>query len=363
MDAKELKEYLLEDTTRIEEVLEHYDYSMFWQSGDEIRCAPPNSENKTACSIRLDDKLYASLYTSEGYHGDIFGMIEKTSKESFVTVIKTIKALMGITSKGNFKKKQDLFSNVNKYLRKGNNSDDYENIKHDASTLNKFVHLPHESFIKEGIAPDVLRMFNVCYDPMKDRIVIPHYDWEECNKIVGLSGRTTLSAEDSKLLGVPKYWHYIKGFMKTHNFYGWNHAVNHVNQEKKLIIFEAEKSVLKQVTRDKDRRCFSVSVGGHTISESQINFILTNTDPDTEIILAFDKDVMEMKNDDGDTVDKHGKSIGENYLKDICSELKPYRKVSYIWDGFGLLGDTDSPIDRSLKIWNVLLKYRKQLEE
>lgn len=356
MDAKALKLYLLDDPERIETVLEHYDFSMFWRTGEEIRCAPPNSENKTACSIRLSEELYSSLYTNEGFHGDIYGMLEKVSKESFSTIVKTIKSMFGISTSGTFKKKKDLFANVNKYLRKSNRSDGIENKKHDSSVLNKFVNLPHESFLREGIAPDVMRMFGICYDPVKDRIVIPHFDWEEHDMVVGLSGRTTMSAEESKMLGVPKYWHYLKGFMKTHNFYGWNHAANHVNEEKKLIIFEAEKSVLKQVTRDKERRCFSVSVGGHTVSEAQINFILTNTDPDTEIILAFDKDVMEMTDDDGNR-------IGEQYLKDICTSIKPYRKASYIWDGFGLLGDTDSPIDKSLKEWKVLLKYRKQLEE
>lgn len=356
MDAKELKIYLLEDPERVETVLEHYDYSMFWRSGDEIRCAPPNSENKTACSVRLTEELYSSLYTNEGFHGDIYGMISKTSKESFSNVIKTIKAMFGIASTGKFVKKQDLFSNVNKYLRKGSRSDTFENVKHDATILNKFVDLPHSSFLKEGIAPEVLKTFRVGYDPLKDRITIPHFDWEEHDKIVGISGRTTLSAEDSKLLNVPKYWHYIKGFMKTHNFYGWNQACKFVNEEKKLIIFEAEKSVLKQVTRDLDRRCFSVSVGGHTISEAQVNFILTHTDPDTEIIIAFDKDVMDMTDD-------LGNEIGEQFLKDICMQIKPYRKTSYIWDGFGLLEGTDSPIDRNVKIWRALLKYRRQLEE
>ena len=354
MDAKELKLHLLEDTSRIEDVLEYYGFSMFWRSGDEIRCAPPESENRTACSIKLTEDLYASMYTMESYHGDIYGLIERTSGDSFSSIIRMFKSLLGISSSGKpFRKKVDLFSNVNKYLREEGRKD-VENTKHDKAVLNKFIHLPHKSFIEEGIAPGVLEAFSVCYDPERDRIVIPHYDWEETDKIVGLSGRTTLSAEESKALDIPKYWHYIKGFSKTHNLFGWNHARKYVNEEKKLLIFESEKSVMKQVTRDMGRRCFSVSVGGHTISEKQSEFIIMNTEPDTEIIIAFDRDVMDMK-------DRDGNLIGEEYLLDICEKFHPYRKVSYIWDNFDLLNETDSPIDKSLTIWRVLLKFRKSL--
>lgn len=356
MNAKELKTYLLEDNERIETLLENYGFSMFWQSGDDLRCAPPQSDNKTACSIKLNEELYASLYTMKGFHGDIYGLLEEVSGESFTTVIKTIKAMFGITSKGSFQKKADLFSNVNKYLKKNDKRDEYENQKYDSTILNRFIKLPHQSFIKEGIAPDVLSMFDICYDPVKDRVVIPHFDWEEHDKIVGLAGRSTLSAEECKLLDIPKYWHYKRGFMKTHNFFGWNQATKYVNEEKMLVIFEAEKSVLKQVTRSEDRRCISVSVGGHTLSDSQLDFIIANTDPDTEIVIAFDKDVMMMKDDDG-------QEIGEEFIREICSNILPYRKTSYVWDGFGLLNEHDSPIDKSLKEWNVLLKYRKKMEE
>lgn len=353
MDAKELKSYLLEDPSRIEDVLEHYGFSLFWRTGDEIRCAPPESENRTACSIKLTEELYASLFSMTGYNGDIYGLIEKVSKESFSSVIKTIKSILGIANSGTYKKKLDLFSNVNKYLRQVD-KEEPTNTKHDISILNRFVHLPHVSFIKEGIAPDVLSMFDVCYDSERGRIVIPHFDWEEHDKIVGLSGRTTLSSIECKEFNIPKYQHYLKGYLKTHNLFGWNHAVKHVDEKGMLIIFESEKSVLKQVTRSIDRECFSVSVGGHTLSESQINHIIKNTHPETEIVLAFDKDVMTMKDEDGT-------DIGEDFIQEICGRISQYRQVSYIWDGFNLLGEKDSPIDKSVKEWNVLLKYRRKM--
>lgn len=355
MDARELKLHLLEEPSRIEDVLEHYGFSMFWKSGDEIRCAPPESENRTACSVRLGEELYASLYSMEGFNGDIYGLIEKVSKDSFSNILKTIKEMMGITSTGTYQKKLDLFSNVNKYLRKGNESDDLKNKTSDITILNKFIHLPHESFLREGIAPDVLSMFKVCYDPERDRIVIPHFDWNEHERIAGMAGRTTLTSLESKELNVPKYWHYLKGYLKTHNLFGWNHASKNVDDKGMLIIFESEKSVLKQVTREINRECYSVSVGGHTVSESQINHIIKYTHPGTEIVLAFDKDVMTMKDDEGN-------EIGEAFIREIGERILPYRRVSYIWDGFGLLGEKDSPIDKSVKEWKVLLKYRREVE-
>lgn len=352
MDAKSLKTFLASDPQRIEKVLENYGFEQFWTTNNEVRCAPPGSNNKTACSIKITEELYSSSYHGEGFHGDLFGLLQYTSKKTFSEILRDIKGMFGISGTSVTNKHIDLFAGVNKYLREG--GAEYENKKFNKSILNKFIHMPHESFIAEGIAPDVLKMFDICFDVNKDRIVIPHYDWGEHDKVVGIVGRTTLESAVAKMVDVPKYWNYIKGYHKTNNLFGWNHSSKYLAEKKMLIIFEAEKSVMKQFTRVSDRHGYSVSIGGHEISESQVNFIIANTTADTEIVIAMDKDVMTMKDDDGNL-------IGEQHIKDMCSGFIGFRKVSYIWDEFNLLGEKDSPIDRLVKVWNVLLKYRKEV--
>ena len=143
-------------------------------------------------------------------------------------------------------------------------------------------------------------------------------------------------------MNISRYTNVIKGFHNTNNLYGWNFAKENVDREKKLIVFEGEKSTLKQATIERGNG-YSVAVGGHEISEIQRNFIIKNTSEDTEIIIAFDKDVMK----------------DEQYLIDTCKRFSRYRKASYVFDEYGVLGEKDSPIDKGMKRWNHLLKFRR----
>lgn len=350
MQAKELKSYLIEDKDRIEKVLDYYDFHSVWYSGDEIRCAPPESDNRTAVSIRLTEDLYAANYSElKPYHGDLFGLLQEISDSSFRDVMKTLHNLFGLEMKGGkVTKKLDLLADIRKY-KKGAKREVKENIKHEKKVLEKFVKMPHAAIIQECISPAICNMFDVSYDPDQGRIIFPHYDWIETDKIVGITGRTTMESEVAKQLDVPKYWNYIKGYRKTNNLYGFNLAKDNLAESKMLIIFEAEKSTLKQFTIERGKG-FSSSVGGHEISQQQVDFILKNTEPDTEIVIAFDKDVMVSVAKDGTT--------GEQILKDTCAMFSTFRKTSYIFDSHNILGDKDSPIDCGFKIWQHLLKWR-----
>lgn len=70
----------------------------------------------------------------------------------------------------------------------------------------------------------------------------------------------------------------------------------------------------------------------------------------TEIVIAFDKDVF------------LNELEGLDYILSVCEKFKPYRKVSYIPDTYNLLGETDSPIDKGIKIWKGLLSIRKRVD-
>lgn len=152
---------------------------------------------------------------------------------------------------------------------------------------------------------------------------------------------------------IPKYFNYIRGYQKTANLYGFSHSHAQVNEGKMLVVFEGEKSVLKQFTMTRNKG-FSCSVGSHDLSDLQVQIILANTTTDTEIVIAFDRDVQDMK-------DKDGSPIGKEYLVRQCNKLSKYRRVSYVWDEYNILDKTSSPIDKGVKVWNHLLKYRRKL--
>lgn len=357
MNAKELKGYLLEDHKRIEQVLEEYGFHGINYNGSDLRCALPDGRNRTSVSIKLNEGLLTSCFSSGNeYRGDLFGFIEERTEKPFKTVIRDIHKILGINyTKGSFKKsnKIDLLSGIRKY-KANQTSENKENKLYGKYVLNQYITIPHLHILQEHISGAVYEQFDICYDERKDRIIFPHYDWKHHDKIVGLVGRTCVNKVVADELGIPKYWNYIRGYMKSHNLYGYSQAVNHIDDNEMIIIFEGEKSVLKQFTMTAGKG-YSVSVGGHEINKVQADFIIKNTTPETEVVIAFDKDVMEMK-------DNNGEHIGEKFLIEQCQKFIPFRRASYIYDTDGLLGEKDSPVDEGVYSWMELLENRKVVD-
>jgi DNA primase len=214
--------------------------------------------------------------------------------------------------------------------------------------------LPHINLFYEGIIPQTAELFKICYDPRLDRYLFPHFNYDNKNTIVGITGRTTRSTEEIEQLLLPKYWNYISGYKKMYNLYGFSHSLEYAIKNKKFIIFEAEKSVLKQYTMTRNEG-FSCAVGGHEISLIQAQIIMRYLPPDVEVIIAFDKDVMMMKDK------KTGEHVGEQFLLRQASLFSKYRKTSYIFDNENLLDDFDSPIDKGYHVFHQLLDNRREI--
>lgn len=357
MQANEIKNYLYEDPERIHQVLEHFEFHSINIHHDEIRCAVPGGSNKTSVAVKVVPELFATSYSDQlSYRGDLLGLIETSSGKDFGYVMREIHYIFAIPYKS-ANKKVDLLKGLRKYKKRGAKLEDRENVKYTPHKLDEFIHKQHKMMIEEAISPKVLDKFKICFDPRQSRIIIPHFDWIEHDKIVGLVGRHTEKDTDIlKELAIPKYFNYIKGYEKTRNLFGYNHSVEHIQENKQIIIFESEKSVMKHHTIEREKG-YSVSVGGHEILPVQVEFILKNTSIDTEIIIAFDKDIMTNQLEQEDINRSEGKQdLGE--LELLCKKFSKFRKTSYIMDKYNLIGEKDSPIDRGIKRWNYLLKHR-----
>lgn len=349
MNAKELKGYLLEDNERVERVLEEFGFHNLWYTGvDEIRCAAPDGENRTAVSVKLNETMSASNFGSlSGFYGDIFGLLEDVSGKQFTYVINKIHAMFGLSQSYKTDKRIDLLADLRKLKSKSREIKPIENKKYSKDILDTFFAGNHISLIEEAISPKVLRQFDIMIDPKRNRVVFPHFDWKENDKIVGMSGRTILSSQEAKMLDVPKYWNYISGYKKTHNLYGYHLSKDNINDVGMIILFEAEKSVMKQFTIERGKG-YSVALSGHSLSDAQIKFIIDHTHTDVEIVIAFDKDIM-----NGDT-----ELDGVEYLTQTCKRFGGLRRTSYIYDRHNILGENDSPIDCGITKWKHLLKWR-----
>jgi DNA primase len=354
MNAEQVKEYIKEDIERIEKVLESAGCHRIWRSGSEVRCASPFGDNHTAISVNVDTLYCRYFKEGETFRGNLISLIQYLRNEGFSSTFRFIKSIFGLGGKFVKEEKVDplaTFKKLRKATKIVTDIREREIPKFGLETLDEFVMLPHISLFYEGIMPQTAELFKIGYDPKLDRIIFPHFSYEDINAIVGITGRTTRSKEEIKELLIPKYYNYIKGYMKTWNLYGFSHSLPYIKKNKMLIISEAEKSVLKHFTMTRNEG-FSASTGGHELSQEQVQIILQNTPPDTEIVIAYDKDVMTMTDDDG-------KPIGEEFLVNTCKKISKYRKTSYIWDAYDILGEKDAPIDRGYKIFHYLLKYRK----
>lgn len=350
-----MKNYLLNNKDNLVKAIESYGFHSVWFGEDEIRCATPEGTNKTAVSIKLNEGMYAVSYSDNlNYRGDILGLLQEVSKTSFVNVMRRLHGLFGMEYDGKKPvKKIDLLKDIRRF-RKGNRVD-RENKKFDSSIMNGYVHIPHKNLIEEAITPDVIKQFGVAFDPEKSRILFPHYSWDCDGTIVGIQGRHTESSFVLKELSIPKYWNYLQGYIKSRNIYGWSHAEPNLKDSKMLIIFEGEKSTLKQFSMEKGKG-YAVSLGSHELSDEQEKFILKNTDVDTEIVIAFDKDIMDT------TIEDHKTGEKKHFLTETCKRFSGFRKVSYIKDPYNLLEEKDSPIDKGIKVWKALLSIRENVK-
>ncbi|MBS4462250.1 DNA primase [Aerococcaceae bacterium zg-B36] len=349
MDIKEVKKTISENTEMLERLLSEFGFHSFSYTDDNLRCAVPNGDNPTSVSIYLNENLYGIVYTRGSFKGDVFHIIEHITANTLGSIFKVTRQLFGF-EKGEYTPKIKLIEfDFKKY--KKSNKEHYENVLHDESILNKFVRMPHQDIFQEGISPLVANMFNISYvhhySTNQGYILFPHYDWIHKDKIVGIQGRVVgYTSEECNQLGIRKYTNYIKGYKKQLNLYGWHLSYKNVEERKQLIIFEGEKSVLKQFSWNKGKG-YSVALGGHAMSKEQIRFISNNTPIDCEIIFALDKDVMVKE--------------FKEFMK-IAKQMALFRKTSYLIDeipGNKILKEKDSPADKGRKVFEYLMSTRK----
>lgn len=347
MQAKELKKYLIEDTERLKTVLLNAHFHDIKELHHEIRCALPDGDNPTAVMIKLDETLYTALFEL-GYSGDLLGALSLVMKTDFRGVMLYINSILGLSYSKNIDN-IDPLSQLRSLSKVGHSRrQSASNKVRDINCLNRFISGAPKSLVEEGISPEVIDQFSIGYDPWKERIIFPHFDWKQTDKVVGIKGRTIVDSETAKVLGIPKYWNYITGYSKNLNLYGYNLTQERLAETKQLIIFEGEKSVLKEYTYCHGKGS-SVALGGHRLSPQQVSFILKNTPKDCEVVLAFDKDVMTKAEE------------GEDYIRQEAEKFCPFKTVSYIYDSHNLLKAKDAPVDQGYTTWNYLLRWRKRL--
>ena len=342
MDAKQLKEYIMEDSERIEQILSSLGFHKIQDKGDYITCAIPNHNNPTGLSV-LKENLYCNAFSTHmDFKGGIFDLIAYMNKyENFSDTMRWCHKILGL--KYDYSKNEDdtpkdsILDFFKKYKTKPNKRNTKEKelrFYEDEEIFNMYAQCPYAGWLKEGIVAKVQEEFGVGYHFDSRRVVYPHRYYKD-GKICGLIGRTICSDEEIEYFGVPKYFPIIP-YKKGCNLYGLWENMEYIKQSKEIIIFEAEKSVLKMRSRGINN---CVSVGSHDLSDEQVKILIGLN---VNIVLAYDSD------------------IPLEFMESEAKKFKGLRNVSIVTDRFNILKDKESPADTNLKNFSFL--YDKRIE-
>lgn len=343
MTAHELKEFVFSNS-KIDEILEDLGCHGMTRSKTEIRCGLPNHRNKTMVSIKLTDSLKTKIYNaeSEKVSGDIITLTMQIKEMSFLNALKYLHSILNIpyvpvkqnTEEIKSQSPLDIFKKA-----KGKNKVKYDIsdiVHYSDDVLIEFMPNLTVGWVNEGITSKTAREFGIGYDQRSRRIVIPHRAYNDPSKIVGIMGRTTI--ENYEMFDIPKYFP-LKAYPKGVNLYGLAENYDGIQEAGYVVCVEAEKSTLKRHSR-LDRTC--VSLCSHDMSEEQLKILIGL---DVEVVFALDKD------------------IPESYIWSLCDRLYGIRPVSYIIDKYDILGEKESPADKTDNIYMSMFRHRVKYDE
>lgn len=294
------------------------------------------------------DSFNFHCYTSCGSF-DIITLVQEVMDLSFSEAIEFIEEYfhLGVNFQRGFGRPKKKEVPIRKPIKK--EIDFNEQLpQYDDNILNTFINFHVVEWLEEGISHETMDKYGIKYDIETQGVVIPHYD--KNNRLVGIRERNL----DKRQIDMGRKYVPYTSFThrKTYkhplgkNLYGINFNKEAINKFKKCIIFEAEKSVLKMDTVYSNNNP-SVSVGGSSISEYQLNLLKTNGCE--KVYLAFDRE-------DGEK--------WENKLDKICQRIVNFGLECYIIeDKEGKYLDLkSSPIDHGKEVFEILLQGARKYE-
>lgn len=357
----------LKETLSIEEV-----FDLVNELGGEPQLNNDLFTAKTICHGGDSHKLYyyANTHLFHCYTGcgdasfDIYELVLKVNKNAGIQNFTLSKAIsfvaryFGYTSETfNFEDNQEANEDwqiINNYKRNKDKTSISQKVelKYYDDTILK--HLPHPHIIpweEEGINYNVLCSKNICYDPLNEGVVIPHYSID--GRLIGIRERTLI--KENEIYG--KYRPAVlNGKMYNHPLgfalYNLNNSKKAISLFQKAIIFEGEKSCLKYASYFGEESDISVACCGSNIINYQIKLLLSLNVK--EIIVAFDKQFEELGNDEW--------RRWITKLKAIYYKYSNYVKISYIFDKEKILDYKESPVDKGKDTFIELFKNRIAIE-
>lgn len=334
MKAK-IKEYLREDSNLLIDILEELAFHNIkrW-SKKEIRASLPDGDCPSAVSIKLNTWLNVDIYTRtdfDNYHiKDLFSLIMFVTGRSLEDTEQYLCFKLGMEydpTTTNYRR-SDVLKTIRRF-KTNTKTEDFIPTYLDDSEFEKYTPSIVKEWVDEGIDAETQKLFKVCVSKRNGRWSFPLYDE------VGLrafKGRT--SNIHWKSLGLMKYL-YMPKIGRNDIMFGYNLTKEYIKEAGEVIIFEAEKSVMKMWANNV-RNC--IAVGKHGVNPHVLPKIKALR---VKVVIASDKGICE-----------------KDLIKE-CKKLNHLTETSYIWDENDLLGEKDSPIDCGLVVFEELYEDRK----
>lgn len=318
---------------------------------------------KTVCHHGESYKLYYYIesklfhcYTDCGDSFDIYELVKRSLGCSFFESINYINGVLGLHSqkiKGFVKATPtltddwDTIKKIGSMRRKKNS---IEMHRYPKTLIGYYTKTYPIEWLNENISEAAMDKYNIRFDIANNKIVIPQYD--ENGNLIGIRARS-LNIED-----VEQKRKYMPCIIEDtifrhptqYSLYGLYQNKETIQRVKKVVIFEAEKSVLKCESYYQGNN-FTVAVCGSHISSYQRNMLLNLGVK--EVMIAFDKEYHDPNSEEA--YEYADKILSLAYI--FC----PYVTTFILWDTEGLLGYKDSPADRGKDILEKLMKEKYEI--
>lgn len=221
--------------------------------------------------------------------------------------------------------------------------------KHLAKMWSKFY---HPSWLAEGITPEAMDRFDIGFSYGRNQIIIPHYDIG--GNLVGIRTRNFEPEDVARGKYMPLFFN---GEIYRHhlgfNLYGIYEHQNAIRILKRAIIYESEKSVLKDHGHYGENSV-AVATCGSVLNKFQVS-ILTTILGVNEITIAFDKEYDNFNSLEGIAY--------KQKLRKICEKYRHMANFSFIYDERNLLKRKDAPIDIDKETLEVLYRRRIKIDQ
>lgn len=259
----DIKERLLEDSSKIIELLEAFDFCHISHRNNEIRFAR-NEQGGMNINLRLQNNNWLNVSDfARGFKGDIFSYIAQERNVTFREVLLQVKKILNLDDDWSPTRKRMLFGGL--YANIGKNYKP-ELKTYDESILEQYPKHGSLRFLQDHINLKTQIKFGIRYSIESQRILIPIRNIY--GDLCGIKGRRNYETDSEE---DPKYL-YALPCQKTLLLYGAHENYQHLMNADVIYIFESEKATMACDSYGYNN---AVSIMGNILSSEQAKILLS----------------------------------------------------------------------------------------